>query len=357
MSQHRDGDALNTSPPDTGSPLATRPAAMASVDTSSVTVSRRHSRLRLPELSTWSPVFAFALLVLVFSLAQPTTFFTRGTLLSILNDQAVLLMLALGLTVVLLCGEFDLSIASTATIGGVLSAGLIGRHGLPTWVVLLVVLAAGAAAGFVNGVLVSRFAVPALVATLAVSSILDGLTLWYTNGATLFSNLPKSFLGIARTHVLGAEIPVFYALALALGIAFALRYTVTGRNLYAIGGSREAARFSGIRVERHIVVAFMLSGMVAAAAGMVLTARNGSATPTAGAAYLLPAFAACFLGSATLRRGRFHVLGTVIAVYLIATGTAGFVILGAPFFTQQLFSGTVLILATAGARLLNRRTK
>jgi ribose transport system permease protein len=108
-------------------------------------------------------------------------------------------------------------------------------------------------------------------------------------------------------------------------------------------------------VSRHVILAFAIAGVTAAIAGVILTARNGSANPTAGNPYLLPAFAAAFLGSVTLRRGEFHILGTIIGVYLIATGSTGFVILGAPFFTQQLFGGAVLVAATAGSRLLRRR--
>jgi ribose/xylose/arabinose/galactoside ABC-type transport system permease subunit len=134
-----------------------------------------------------------------------------------------------------------------------------------------------------------------------------------------------------------------------------LNYTVPGRYLHAIGSNRAAARISGIHVGRYLVMAFVVAGVCAAFAGVLQTARNGSATPTAGAPFLLPAYAAAFLGSTALRRGQFHIVGTVLGVYLIATGSAGFIILGAPFYTQQLFSGAVLLLATMGSRFLSRR--
>lgn len=127
--------------------------------------------------------------------------------------------------------------------------------------------------------------------------------------------------------------------------------------MQAVGGNRLAARLSGVHVDRIVVLAFAISGTCSGLAGYVLSARNGSATPSAGDSLLLAAFAACFLGSATLRRGQFHVFGTVFGVYLIAVGASGFVLLGAPFYTQQLFSGAVLLLATASAAFLSRRRK
>jgi ribose transport system permease protein len=129
-----------------------------------------------------------------------------------------------------------------------------------------------------------------------------------------------------------------------------LRYTATGRHMYATGGNRAASRMAGIRVQRQIILAFVISGVLGVLAGLVYTARQGSLTPLFGTAFLLPTFAAAFLGSVTLARRKFHILGTILGVYLIETGTVGLLIMGAPAFTQQLFAGAVLILATIGAR-------
>jgi hypothetical protein len=120
--------------------------------------------------------------------------------------------------------------------------------------------------------------------------------------------------------------------------------------MYATGGNRAASRLAGIRVQRQVMLAFVISGVLGSVAGVVYTARQGSLTPLFGTAFLLPVFAACFLGSVTLTRRKFHILGTVLGVYLIETGTNGLLILGAPAYTQQLFAGAVLILATIGAR-------
>lgn len=316
---------------------------------------RRSPRVRLPEIGTWGPIFAFAGLVVLFGVLEPDVFLSSGNFFSILNNQAVLAILACGLTVVLLTGEFDLSIGATLSFTGALSAGLAAKSGLAVGLVVPLVLVIGVLIGCVNGVLVAYFRVPALIATLAVASLLEGFTLWYTDGETIFAGIPQGYLDIGRWSIGDAKASFFYLIVIAFLLWAGLRYTAGGRFLHAIGDNREASRLSGIRVERWVIVAFAIAGLCAAVAGVAQTARNGSAQPTQGAALLLPAFAAAFLGSATLRRGEFHITGTVIGVYLVATGSAGFIILGAPFFVTQLFSGAVLIIATASARFLGRR--
>jgi ribose transport system permease protein len=304
--------------------------------------------------TTIGPVGAFLLIILVFGLLRPDTFLTTASLFSILNNQAVLAILAIGLTVVLIAGQFDLSIGFTLTFTGALSATLVAAWGVPPAVAWVAVLLVGALVGVVNGVLVTVFAVPALVATIAVGSILQGLTLFVTNGETIYRGL-DDYIPLGRWSIGGIQAPTLYMIVIAVLVGAALRYTPAGRYIHAVGASPAAARVSGIRVSRYVILAFVIAGVLAAFCGVVQTARNGSATPTAGDTFLLPAFAAAFLGSVTMRRGEFHVAGTVIGVYLIATGSLGFVLLGAPFYTQQLFAGFVLIVATAGSRFLRRR--
>ena len=313
----------------------------------------RDWRSYLPrDLSTWGPVFAFVVVVVVFGVLKPDLFLTRDNIFAVLNDNAVLAVLTCGLTVVLLCGEFDLSIASTMTLTGALSAGFVANEGLSTTTSVLVAVAIGAVIGWINGALVVYFRVHALIATLAVGSILQGFTFYYTNGEVIYSGIPNDFIQVGRASVGRITAPIFYMVVVGFVLWAMLKYTPPGRYLHAIGGNRDAARMSGIRVGRYVIVAFVISGLCAAFAGVVQTARNGSAEPTGGASFLLPAFAAAFLGAATLRRGEFHILGTLIGVYLIAAATSGFFIIGAPFYTQDFLSGALLIAATAGSRFL-----
>ncbi|MGH2662940.1 MAG: ABC transporter permease [Actinomycetota bacterium] len=307
------------------------------------------------DIAPWGPVVAFALMFLAFGLLSGETFLTRANLLTVVNDQAVLAIVAFGLTVVLLTGEFDLSIGAMMSLAGALSAGFVAITGLPVGLAIVIVLAIGALIGLVNGVLVTLFRVPALVATIAMASVLDGITLWYTDGEVIFQGIPRGFIQIGRATVLGVQTPTVFLIAFAVILFMVLKYTATGRSIHAIGGNREAARMSGIRVSRYVILAFVVSGLCAAFAGLLQAARNGSAVAFMGNPFLLPAFAAAFLGSVTLRRGQFHILGTVIGVYFVAIGTNGLFILGFPFWVKFVFSGAILILATAGSRFLKRR--
>jgi ribose transport system permease protein len=307
---------------------------------------------RLPDLGTYGPVFALVFVFVVFGIWKTDLFLTSSNLFTLLNDNADLAVVAFGLTVVLLTGEFDLSIAGTITFTGFLSAGFIANQGVPTPLSIVIVLLMGLTIGAINGVLVVYFRIHALIATLAVSTILDGFTFYYSKGSVLFDGIPTSFTKLGSTTVGQVETPAIYMAVIGLILWGFLRYTAAGRYLHAIGGNRDAARLSGIRVGRYVIVAFMISGFCAAWAGIVEAARNASVQPTGGQSFLLPAFAAAFLGSATLRRGEFHILGTLIGVYLIASATSGFFILGAPFYTQDFIQGGLLIAATAGSRFL-----
>jgi ribose transport system permease protein len=311
-------------------------------------------RLRF-DAGAWAPVLFFVLLVVIFGLAEPEDFLSTGNVTSILNNNAILAIIALGLTVVLLTGEFDLSVASAASLGGALGAVMVANEGISTGLAFAAVIGAGILIGLANGILVTYFQIPALIVTLAVASILDGFTQLLTNNEIIFAGFSESFLDIGGWTLGNVQAGVFYLAIIALVLGLALRYTATGRHLHAVGGNREASRMAGIRVNRHIILAFVVSGLLAALAGLIYTSRQGSLTPLFGTAFLLPAFAAAFLGSVTLRRGEFHVLGTVIAVYLIGTGITGLLIVGGPTYTQQLFAGAVLILATAGSRVLGGR--
>lgn len=307
------------------------------------------------DVGAWAPVLFFVLLVVVFGLAEPENFLSTANLTSILNNNATLAIIALGLTVVLLTGEFDLSVASAASLGGALGAVMVANEGMSTGVAFAAVIGAGILIGLANGILVTYFQIPALIVTLAVASILDGFTQLLTDNEIIFAGFSESFLDMGGWTLGDVQAPVFYLAVMALVLGVAMRYTATGRHLHAVGGNREASRMAGIRVNRHIILAFVLSGLLAAMAGLIYTARQGSLTPLFGTSFLLPAFAAAFLGSVTLRRGEFHVLGTVVGVYLIGTGTTGLLLVGGPTYTQQLFAGGVLILATAGARVLGGR--
>lgn len=327
-----------TIPETTGSPPNTsaRSSWIGSFDTASAT-----------------PVIFLVLLIVGFSIAEPAYFPTRENFSTILNDGALLALLACGLTLVLIVGEFDLSIAATASLAGALATVLITQLGWSVPTAFLVVLASALIIGAFNGVLVTVLEIPALVATIGTASLLDGATLWVTGNSVIFMGFTDAFVWTGSWRIAGLQAPVFYLLVLAILIAIALRYTVTGRHLYATGGNRAASRMAGIRVDRNVLLAFVACAVLASITGFMYTARQGSLTPLFGSSMMLPAYAAAFLGYVTLANRRFHILGTVIGVYIIGTGTLGLLLIGAPAYSQQLFAGAVLIAATGGSRLRN----
>lgn len=305
----------------------------------------------------WMPIFFFVVMIAFFGALEPDNFLSAGNAKSILNNGAILAIIGCGLTVVLLTGEFDLSVGSAASFGGGLSAVFVTDYGVSTPVTVLAVIGVGLTIGLVNGILTTYFRVPALIATLAVASILEGLTLWITGSQVIFDGFTDAFLNIGGWTWLDLQAGVYYLLIVATVMAAALRYTSAGRYLHAVGGNREASRMAGIKVDRYIILAFVVSALLASLAGLLYTSRQGSLTPLFGAGFLLPAFAAVFLGSVTLRRSEFHILGTVIGGYLIGTGTTGLLTIGGATYTQQLFAGAVLILPTAATRLRRARRK
>jgi ribose transport system permease protein len=204
---------------------------------------------------------------------------------------------------------------------------------------------------------VVKLNVNSFIATLGMSSILSAGTYWITNGSTVSNGVSPHFTAIGQNLLWGLPLPVFYMIALGIVLWWLLEYTPVGRYLYSIGGNPQAAKLAGIRVGRITTGAFVLSGVVAAFAGIILAAELGSASPDIGVPYLLPAFSAVFLGATQVFPGRVNVPGTLIAIFLLATGVKGLQLAGAPSYISSLFNGAALIIAVAlAARATRRRT-
>jgi ribose transport system permease protein len=214
--------------------------------------------------------------------------------------------------------------------------------------------AVGIAAGLINGLLVTQLGVNALIATLGTGTVIIGLNYAYTNGMpiTLVDN--SSFVNLALGKIAGIPNPIIFMAVAVVLLWLLLNRTVLGQQMQAVGGNAEAARLSGVPVERVRIWAFVIAGLAAAVAGVLLSSRVGSGQITAGDGYLLNAFAAVFLGSAALRDGEFHILGTLIGVMTVGFGFNGLAILGAPTFFQYIFSGGLLIVAVALSTVARR---
>jgi ribose transport system permease protein len=297
-------------------------------------------------LDRFSGLYVWAVLILIFSLWVPDLFLTANNARIIAGSQAITAMVAMGLIVPVACGAFDLSISGTLGVSVCTVIWFQANHhgwGLGIVVALLV----GLVIGLVNAFIVVRLHVDSFIGTLGMSSILLAGTEWITGGGQIANGVSPSFTAIGQNQLWGLPLPVFYMVALAIVLWWLLEYTPIGRYLYGIGGNPQAARLAGIRVGRVTTGAFLVSGLVAAFSGVVLAAQLGSASPDVGGPYLLPAFSAVFLGATQVFPGRVNVPGTLIAIFLLATGVKGLQLAGAPGYINDLFNGAALIIAVA----------
>jgi ribose transport system permease protein len=294
------------------------------------------------------------LLLVVFSLLLPRTFPTQLTAAAILQETSTVALLALGQTIVIASGNFDLSIGYAVDICAVLSIGL-QRSGLPWPVVVAIVLALGLGIGLVNGLLVEYARIDSFIATLGVGTIMYGIANWYSGGRQIVATLPPAFLAINQTSLLGIPLPAWYVVVFTLFFWVLLEFLPIGRYLYGVGSNRRAAELVGVRARRYVIGAFLVSGFTTAFTGVVLASRLQVGQSSVGPEYLLPAFVGALLGATTIKPGRVNALGTVVAVLILAIGIAGLQQLGGQFFVEPLFNGSTLIVAVGLAAYAARR--
>jgi ribose transport system permease protein len=293
--------------------------------------------------------------IAIFSLIRPESYFTALNAQMIASTNAVLAILALAAVPALVTGQFDLSIGFQLALAQAVCVGLIIHQGLPTPIATALAFAACLVVGLANGFLVARLGLNAFITTLATGIVVQGVTQWYTNGESLFGAMSPEFLTVGRGQILGVPLPLIYVLLIACAMWALYRYTDWGRRCFAIGGNARAAHLMGIPAERIVTQSFVLGSALAALAGLLSSTILGSANPNVGVNFLLPAFAAVFLGAAPAGPGRFNAWGTVLAVYALAAGIAGLQQLGAAFYVEQFFNGGALLIAIAAARWIALR--
>lgn len=304
------------------------------------------TRAWLGGFARWGTIIGLLAMILAFSALSPRAFPTVLNFTNVLNQASLTMIIAGGLTVAVLVGELDLSIGFAASLHGVVVTGLIVASGLPVAAAVLAILAAGALIGLVNGLIVTKLKVNSVIATLGVGTILTGLAFAYSSGVPIVSGVPEAFLQLSLGRWLFGIPNNIVLMALVLGGLWVLiERTALGQEFQAVGGNPAAARLAGIDIDRIKIIGFVISGTCAALAGILLASRLGSGTTSAADGYLLTAFASVFLGSATLRDGEFHILGTFVGALIIAFGFNGLNIFGAPTWSQYVFQGAILIVA------------
>ncbi|MFI6445644.1 ABC transporter permease [Kitasatospora sp. NPDC050543] len=299
-----------------------------------------------------------ALLFLIFSLALPNTFPTLDNVSSILSNQSIPAILALGATIPIVTGKFDLSIGFGLGLAHVMVLQLIVEGGWPWPLACLVVILGGTAFGTLNGVIVEFGRIDSFIATLGTGSILYAFTGWITGGARIVpgaGGLPAAFTDIYDSKFLGLPVSTYYVLALAAALWLLLERLPLGRYMYVIGSNTRAAELVGIPTRRYSIYAFAGSGLVVGFAGVLLAAQQQIGNPSVGIDYLLPAFVGALLGSTAIKPGRPNALGTLVAVAVLAIGLAGIGQLGADFWVIPLFNGAALLIAVGLAGYSARR--
>ena len=317
---------------------------------------KRDTRSLVAEnLQKYALILVWAIVLVVFCLLRPDTYATSGNFQVIFGSQAVLLVLALGLILPLTAGDFDLSIAAVLTLSSMVLAILTVNKGWPLLPAILVVLVIGLVVGAINGALVTLLDIDSFIVTLGSATVVQGVVLWMSNSNTV-SGVPNPLIDWTITNrFLGISIVFWYGVLLTLLIWYVFTYTAIGRRLLFVGRGRNVSRLSGINVTRIRWGALTCSGGVAALAGVLYTGSLGGADPTSGLSFLLPAFAAAFLGATAINPGRFNPLGTFVAVFFLVSGITGLQLLGAKGFVQQLFYGGALILAVALSQIVRRK--
>lgn len=300
----------------------------------------------------------FFLIILFFTLKLPDTFLTARNLINISQQLSMLAVVAATMTIVMVMNDFDLSVGSMASLSGIVAA-MIFAAGYPVWMGLSAALLVGFFGGVFNGFLVSIVGILPFVATLGTLTVFSGLAFLISDGKTIFGrDIPSSFSGFARAGIEIGDLKLpMLSITAALVIIICwviLEHTNFGRRLYAIGGNKEAAYLAGIKVVRLRLLAFSLTGLGAAGAGLMYAARVASANPTQGSGLMLDAIAAVFLGMTMSRRGEPKVIYTLVGVVILGVLDNGMTQLRVDSYVREILVGLIVIGAVSVASISKR---
>ncbi|WP_102108625.1 ABC transporter permease [Oceaniglobus roseus] len=320
------------------------------------TEDRAHAAARRMRLfERYALLVVWALLILGFSIALPNSFPRWGNFSILFASYAPAALLALAIIIPLTSGDYDLSVGAVMTLSSCLIAVLNAWMGLPILLCLVLAVLAGVAVGLFHAFFIVYVRIPSLVVTLGSTSLISGIVQWFTKSSTIGGIDNALIMSVVGGRLFGVPYAFYYAFAAVVVLWYIFDYTPLGRRLLFVGRGREVARLNGIAVERVRVGALVASSVVASCAGILYAGVLGSADPYSGLNYLLPAFAAAFLGSTTIMPGRFNPWGAMVAVYFLGTGITGLTMLGIPLWVTNVFNGGALILAVTISQLTRGR--
>jgi simple sugar transport system permease protein len=305
-------------------------------------------------VTKWGTILAIGGLLLFFSLSMPDIFMTSSNITTILRSISIVTIIAIGITISLTINGFDLSIGSMATFADTMVISMFVWHNMPTVPAILVTLGVALVVGAFNAFLIVKVKIPDMLVTLASLFIFEGVAMTYAGGGSISQGMPRLdgtptygvIPDIFRTIGTAPTIIIIMLVVVALAHVF-LNYTKYGRYLYVVGGNMEAARLSGIPVDRYRTLAYLLSALLAAVGGIILASRIGSAQINAGAGYLMPSVAAAFIGLSVAGAGRPNAFGTFAGAVLVGVLENGLVMMSVPYYSLNIIKGAVLVLALA----------
>jgi ribose/xylose/arabinose/galactoside ABC-type transport system permease subunit len=300
---------------------------------------------------TWGILF----LIIFFSILKPTKFLTLFNLLLILRHSSVLIIAAIGMTLLILVSQIDMSVGSVMSLAGVLTAVCV-QNGMPLAAALVVSILAGVVIGIANGLMVAVFRFDFWISTFATMGIGAGIALVVAGGQTIAVR-SEVFNWIGNGRILGIDFPILLVLVLTAVMLFVLGRTRFGYNIYSIGGSEQAARLSGIDVTKIRMTVFIVSGFFSAIAGLLLSAMASSASPIAGADYSFDAIAAVIIGGASFDGGKGSLTGTVLGALLLRILTLGLNLMGILPTWQKAIIGVFIVIVIVSDVLGERHRK
>ena len=300
------------------------------------------------DITTLAPILFLLLLVVIYSIFAKN-FLSGPNILNILRQVSITGIMAIGVTLVILLGEIDLSIGTVMAFCGMMAGGLstgkyFGLPALPVGVAILITLLIGAVIGLISGIACAKLRIPGFMATLAMEYVCSGLMLMITKAKPI-SSLPSSLVYWGSGYLFGIPVIIYVFIFVFVLAALLLKYSIFGRNLYAIGGSLEASRMSGINVIRNKVLAFVICSVLCALAGILMDGRIGSAQVTAGDSLQMTPIAAAVLGGTSLAGGKGTMAGTFLGVLIMGVLVNGLNLMGVGSDVQKLVTGIVLFIA------------
>ena len=303
-------------------------------------------------LSAWGAVISLVIAYTVFSIMSPSFFFSWSNAITILRSVSITCIIAMGATFAFSAGVFDLSIGSTATLGAAFSLSFMVWYGVPMVVAIVLTILCCMVVGAINSILVLRFKIPAILATLSVQFILTGVALTYSGGSVINPNRPG-----ANGQEIVMQVPEFFwklgkspGIFIIMFICVALvtvfqNYTKHGRYLYMVGANPEASRLSGIHVTAYRAIAFLGTTIFAAVGGILIVSRAGTVSTNAGGSFLMPAIAAVNIGIPVAGIGKPNAVGTFIGALLLQVVENGLFMMSVPYYSVDIAKGIILIIA------------